>query len=67
MTKRINITVSDVVYESLKKISEDFGMPVSSLGSIAIMSWLEQKQVVNAMGDLKGLMSQVALLQGGKK
>ena len=67
MTKRINITVSDSVHEELKKISEDFGMPISSLGSVAIMTWLEQKQALSAMGELKGLMSQMTKIEGGKK
>lgn len=66
MSKRINITVSDTVYETLKVISDDYGMPLSSLGSVAIMTWLEQKQAITAMGNLKGLMEQMVITDGSK-
>ena len=45
MSKRINITVSDSVYEKLNTMSVDYGMPVSSLGSISIMEYLEKRQL----------------------
>jgi len=71
MSKRINITVSDSVYENLKSISEDYGMPLSSLGSMAIMTWLEQKQAITSMGNVSVLMEQITALKneitGGKK
>lgn len=67
MSKRVNITVSDSVYETLRTISEDYGMPISSLGSMAIMTWLEQKQALVAMGDLKGLLNQAMVAQEVKK
>lgn len=59
MSKRINISVSDSVYLTLKSMSDDYGIPLSSLGSMAMMSWLEQKQAITAMGDVKGVMSKI--------
>ena len=71
MSKRINITVSDSVYDNLKNISEDYGMPLSSIGSMAIMTWLEQKQAVSSMGNIQVLMEHMTALKseidGGKK
>jgi transcriptional regulatory protein LevR len=69
MSKRINITVSDSVYEILRSISENYGMPVSSLGSVAIMNYLEQKQAVNIMENLPKIMEdmQKMIPQGGKE
>lgn len=65
MSKRINISVSDSVYLTLKAMSDDYGIPLSSLGSMAMMSWLEQKQAISAMGDVKGVMAQMMALTGG--
>lgn len=67
MSKRINVTVSDNVYEKLKVISEEYGMPVSSLGSMAIMTWLEHKQVLSSIGDLNSLMGQMGISKVGEK
>lgn len=67
MSKRINISVSDSVYLILKSMSDDYGIPLSSLGSMAMMTWLEQKQAMVAMGDIKGVMSQIMALQEGTK
>ena len=67
MAKRINISVSDSVYLVLKGMSEDYGIPLSSLGSMAMMTWLEQKQAMSTMGELKGLMAQMESLQVGDK
>ena len=66
MSKRINISVSDSVYLTLKTMSEDYGIPLSSLGSMAMMVWLEQKQAMVAMGDLKSLMGQMTALKEGE-
>jgi len=63
MTKRVNITVSDSVYDVLKGMSEDYGMPLSSLGSMAIMSWLEQKQAMVAMGNVQELVEKLNVMQ----
>ena len=52
MSKRINITVSDKVHETLKGISEDYGITISAIVSTAIMSYLEQKQVLQTLSNL---------------
>lgn len=67
MSKRINISVSDSVYLILKGMSDDYGIPLSSLGSMAMMTWLEQKQAMVAMGDLKSMTAQMESLQAGDK
>lgn len=67
MSKRLNITVSDSVHEELKQISEEFGMPISSIGAVAIMTYLQQQKALLAMGDLKSMLAQMTALQEGAK
>lgn len=67
MTTRINITVSDTIHQELKSMSADFGIPISSIGSMAIMTYLQQQKALLAMGDLKTMLAQMTALQEGEK
>jgi len=67
MSKRINISVSDIIYNTLKKQSVDYGIPLSSIGSMAIIAYLEQKQALSSMGEMQGLLAQINALQEGEK
>ncbi len=52
MTKRITTTVSDAIFEDLKGMSEDYGMSVSAIVSVAIMTYFEQKKAMLSLSEL---------------
>jgi hypothetical protein len=50
--KRVNITVSDSVYEFYKKESVDSGSTMSSAMSMALKQFIEQREVLKVLAQL---------------
>jgi predicted DNA-binding protein len=65
MTKRINMTISDSLYERIKGISDESGMTLSSICTMMIMTYFNQQDALSSMNNvlskLEGLEQKISV------
>lgn len=58
MTKRLQITVSDDVYEKVMKITKEYGFTASAFCALTIMNYFDQREAIASLGTLPTMMEQ---------
>ena len=59
MSKRLQITVSDDVYEKVMKICKEYGFSASSFCALSIMNYFDQREAIASLGNFPVLVDQL--------
>lgn len=64
--KRINVDLTPTMYEKIKGISIECGLPMSSIVTYALMNFLDQREAF-AITELYKKMEKEKIMNNGKK
>jgi len=63
---RVNITISDEMKEWFKAKSEEFGVPMAGLMTMALAQYKQQAEGLGAMKDLGAMMEKIQAMESGE-
>jgi hypothetical protein len=62
MSRRINVSVGDDYLEELKVLSTSSGIPIASLCSMSIMTFIDNRKAIASMNNVKEMMDKIEKL-----